>query len=119
MSDLDNKFKMKVDMLELSIRTGNCLKSANINYIGELVQKNESELMRLENFGRKSLNEVKEVLETMDLSLGMTLPHVRKICLHDVHKQLDEFEIVVNLFNARLAKFRRFIHDIKYALKND
>lgn len=119
MKDLDNRFKMKVDMLELSIRTGNCLKSANINYIGELVQKTESELMRMENFGRKSLNEIKEVLSNMDLSLGMTLNHVRQICLHEVYEKLDELENTVNHFNARLAKFRRFIYDTKYALKND
>ena len=60
-----------VDELELSVRAANCLKKANIKYIGELVQKTESEMLRTKNFGRKSLNEIKEVLVDMGLHLGM------------------------------------------------
>lgn len=62
-----------VDELELSVRSANCLQNANIRYIGELVQKTEAEMLKTKNFGRKSLNEIKEVLHSMDLSLGMTL----------------------------------------------
>jgi len=64
----------KVDELELSVRSANCLKNDNIVYIGDLVQKTESEMLRTPNFGRKSLNEIKEVLSQMDLRLGMELP---------------------------------------------
>ena len=61
----------KVDELELSVRSANCLKNDNIVYIGDLVQKTESEMLRTPNFGRKSLNEIKEVLTQMGLQLGM------------------------------------------------
>lgn len=60
-----------VEELELSVRAANCLKKANIKYIGELVQKTESEMLKTKNFGRKSLNEIKEVLHEMGLHLGM------------------------------------------------
>lgn len=62
-----------VEELELSVRSYNCLKNANIKTIGELVQKSESEMLKTKNFGRKSLNEIKEILQNMGLSLGMTL----------------------------------------------
>ena len=61
----------KVDELELSVRSANCLKNDNIVYIGDLVQKTEAEMLRTPNFGRKSLNEIKEVLTQMGLTLGM------------------------------------------------
>jgi len=61
----------KVDELELSVRSANCLKNDNIVYIGDLVQKSEAEMLRTPNFGRKSLNEIKEVLSNMGLHLGM------------------------------------------------
>src|SRR5262249_23453858 len=61
----------KVDELELSVRSANCLKNDNIVYIGDLIQKSEAEMLRTPNFGRKSLNEIKEVLATMGLHLGM------------------------------------------------
>jgi DNA-directed RNA polymerase subunit alpha len=61
----------KVDELELSVRSANCLKNDNIVYIGDLIQKSEGEMLRTPNFGRKSLNEIKEVLATMGLHLGM------------------------------------------------
>ena len=60
-----------MEELELSVRSYNCLKNANIQTIGELVQKSESEMLRTKNFGRKSLNEIKEILGTMGLGLGM------------------------------------------------
>lgn len=64
----------KVDDLELSVRSMNCLKGENIVYIGDLVQKSESEMLRTPNFGRKSLNEIKEVLSQMGLSFDMQIP---------------------------------------------
>ncbi len=64
----------KIDELELSVRSANCLKNANIRYIGELVQKTESEMLKTKNFGRKSLNELKKILEQMGLSFGMEIP---------------------------------------------
>ena len=62
-----------MDELELSVRSSNCLKNANIHLIGELVQKTEQEMLKTKNFGRKSLNEIKEILSGMGLSLGMKL----------------------------------------------
>lgn len=62
-----------VDELELSVRSANCLQNANIKLIGELVQKTEAEMLKTKNFGRKSLKEIKEILATMGLSLGMKL----------------------------------------------
>ena len=62
-----------VDELELSVRSANCLQNADIRYIGELVQRTESDMLKTKNFGRKSLNEIKEILTGMELSLGMTL----------------------------------------------
>ena len=63
----------KVDELELSVRSANCLKNDNIVYIGDLIQKTETEMLRTPNFGRKSLNEIKEVLAQMGLHLGMEI----------------------------------------------
>lgn len=68
----ENLFK-SVDELELSVRSANCLKNADIRYIGDLVQKTEAEMLKTKNFGRKSLNEIKEILAEMGLSLGMKL----------------------------------------------
>jgi DNA-directed RNA polymerase subunit alpha len=62
-----------VEELELSVRSYNCLKNANIRTIRELVQKTEAEMLKTKNFGRKSLNEIKEILQSMGLSLGMRL----------------------------------------------
>jgi DNA-directed RNA polymerase subunit alpha len=62
-----------VEELELSVRSYNCLKNANIQTIGELVQKSEAEMLKTKNFGRKSLNEIKEILSSMGLSLGMKI----------------------------------------------
>jgi DNA-directed RNA polymerase subunit alpha len=66
-------FNRTVDELELSVRSANCLKNADIYYIGELVQKTENEMLKTKNFGRKSLNEIKAVLVDLGLSLGMTV----------------------------------------------
>jgi DNA-directed RNA polymerase subunit alpha len=70
---LYERLAKSVDEMELSVRSYNCLKNANIRTIGELVQKTEGEMLKTKNFGRKSLNEIKEILGTMGLSLGMKL----------------------------------------------
>ena len=72
------KLNKSVDEMELSVRSYNCLKNANISTIGELVQKTESEMLKTKNFGRKSLNEIKEILGNMGLSLGMKLDGVQQ-----------------------------------------
>ncbi len=69
--ELNEKLYRTIDELELSVRAYNCLKNANIHYIGELVRKSEQEMLKTKNFGKKSLNEIKQVLEEMELSLGM------------------------------------------------
>jgi DNA-directed RNA polymerase subunit alpha len=63
----------RIEEIELSVRSANCLENADIKYIGELVQKTEAEMLRTKNFGRKSLNEIKQLLTEMGLSLGMKL----------------------------------------------
>ncbi|MFO0403587.1 MAG: DNA-directed RNA polymerase subunit alpha, partial [Alphaproteobacteria bacterium] len=80
----------KVDELELSVRSANCLKNDNIVYIGDLVQKTEQEMLRTPNFGRKSLNEIKEVLTAMGLGLGMTVPEWPPENIEDLAKRADE-----------------------------
>jgi DNA-directed RNA polymerase subunit alpha len=70
---LNSNLFRPVSELELSVRSANCLKNANITYIGELVQKTEAEMLKTKNFGRKSLNEIKGILEEMGLSLGLKL----------------------------------------------
>lgn len=81
----DNLFRT-VEELELSVRSANCLKNADIKYIGELVQKSENEMLRTKNFGRKSLTEIKEMLTEMGLSLGMALDNF------PTREELDERE---------------------------
>jgi DNA-directed RNA polymerase subunit alpha len=80
----------KVDELELSVRSANCLKNDNIIYIGDLVQKTEAEMLRTPNFGRKSLNEIKEVLAQMGLHLGMEIATWPPENIEDMAKRLDE-----------------------------
>ena len=80
----------KVDELELSVRSANCLKNDNIVYIGDLIQKTEGEMLRTPNFGRKSLNEIKEVLMTMGLSLGMDVPNWPPENIEDLAKKFDD-----------------------------
>ena len=80
----------KVDELELSVRSANCLKNDNIIYIGDLVQHSESEMLRTPNFGRKSLNEIKEVLSHMGLHLGMEIASWPPENIEDMAKRLEE-----------------------------
>ncbi|MDC6465742.1 DNA-directed RNA polymerase subunit alpha [Pelagibacteraceae bacterium] len=80
----------KVDELELSVRSMNCLKNDNIIYIGDLVQKTEPEMLRTPNFGRKSLNEIKEVLNAMSLYLGMEIPNWPPENIAELSKKLEE-----------------------------
>ena len=80
----------KVDELELSVRSANCLKNDNILYIGDLVQKTESEMLRTPNFGRKSLNEIKEMLSQMGLHLGMEITDWPPENIDELTKRLEE-----------------------------
>jgi DNA-directed RNA polymerase subunit alpha len=79
----------KVDELELSVRSANCLKNDNIVYIGDLIQKTEAEMLRTPNFGRKSLNEIKEVLAQMGLHLGMEVPNWPPENIEDLAKKFE------------------------------
>jgi len=80
----------KVDELELSVRSANCLKNDNIVYIGDLIQKTEAEMLRTPNFGRKSLNEIKEVLSAMGLHLGMEVENWPPENIEDLAKRFED-----------------------------
>jgi DNA-directed RNA polymerase subunit alpha len=80
----------KVDELELSVRSANCLKNDNIVYIGDLIQKSEGEMLRTPNFGRKSLNEIKEVLSGMGLHLGMAVENWPPENIEDLAKKYED-----------------------------
>jgi len=80
----------KVDELELSVRSANCLKNDNIVYIGDLIQKSEGEMLRTPNFGRKSLNEIKEVLAGMGLHLGMEVPNWPPDNIEELAKRYED-----------------------------
>ena len=80
----------KVDELELSVRSANCLKNDNIVYIGDLIQKTEAEMLRTPNFGRKSLNEIKEVLSGMGLHLGMDVEEWPPENIEDLAKRFED-----------------------------
>ena len=80
----------KVDELELSVRSANCLKNDNIIYIGDLVQKSEADMLRTPNFGRKSLNEIKEVLSQMGLHLGMEITAWPPENIEELAKRLED-----------------------------
>ena len=80
----------KVDELELSVRSANCLKNDNIVYIGDLIQKTEAEMLRTPNFGRKSLNEIKEVLASMGLHLGMEVQDWPPDNIEDLAKRYED-----------------------------
>ena len=80
----------RVDELELSVRSMNCLKNDNIIYIGDLVQKTEGEMLRTPNFGRKSLNEIKEVLSGMSLYLGIEIPNWPPENIAELSKKLED-----------------------------
>ncbi len=88
--ELNRHLLRKVDELELSVRSANCLKNDNIIYIGDLVQKTEAEMLRTPNFGRKSLNEIKEVLAPMGLHLGMEISSWPPENIEDLAKRMDE-----------------------------
>jgi DNA-directed RNA polymerase subunit alpha len=75
-SESNKNLLRSVNELELSVRAANCLKNANIKTIADLVQKTEADMLRTKNFGKKSLNEIKEILNEMGLSLGMKLDHL-------------------------------------------
>jgi DNA-directed RNA polymerase subunit alpha len=83
----------KVDELELSVRSANCLKNDNIVYIGDLIQKTEAEMLRTPNFGRKSLNEIKEVLASMGLHLGMDVPNWPPENIDELSKRYEEHQV--------------------------
>jgi len=87
--DFNPALLKKVDELELSVRSANCLKNDNIVYIGDLIQKSESEMLRTPNFGRKSLNEIKEVLAQMGLHLGMDAPNWPPENIEDLAKKYE------------------------------
>ena len=86
----DSNLLKKVDELELSVRSANCLKNENITYIGDLVLRTENDMLRTPNFGRKSLNEIKEVLSSMGLSFGMTVPGWPPEDIENLIKRLEE-----------------------------
>jgi len=87
----ENLFRPVSD-LELSVRSANCLQNAKISLIGELVQKTEGEMLKTKNFGRKSLNEIKTILEEMGLSLGMKIPHFPTAPVLDEKEAVQEGE---------------------------
>jgi len=80
----------KVEELELSVRSANCLKNDNIIYIGDLVLKTEAEMLRTPNFGRKSLNEIKEVLTKMGIHLGMDIPEWPPENIEELARKIEE-----------------------------
>ena len=80
----------KVEELELSVRSMNCLRNDNIIYIGDLVQKTETEMLRTPNFGRKSLNEIKEVLGVMSLYLGMEVPNWPPENIEEMARKIED-----------------------------
>ena len=89
-NQLNRYLLKKVDELELSVRSANCLKNDNIVYIGDLIQKTEAEMLRTPNFGRKSLNEIKEVLAAMGLHLGMEVPDWPPENIEDLAKRYED-----------------------------
>jgi hypothetical protein len=97
----------KVDELELSVRTANCLRNDDIFYIGDLVEKSEAEMLRMPNFGRRSLNEIKEILSQMDLHLGMEVPNwppenleALSARMQRLLQRVDELELSVRTANC-------------------
>ena len=88
--DFNPALLRKVEELELSVRSANCLKNDNITYIGDLILKSEAEMLRTPNFGRKSLNEIKEVLAAMGLHLGMDAPNWPPENIEELAKKYDD-----------------------------
>jgi hypothetical protein len=101
-------FFMKVEQLELSVRSSNCLRNDGIVYLGELVIKTEEEMLRVPNYGRKSLNEIKEELARMNLQFGMEVPGWPQADQNDIpnrlpdaiFKRVDELELSVRSWNC-------------------
>ncbi|MCB1195225.1 DNA-directed RNA polymerase subunit alpha [bacterium] len=89
--ELEKMLLMSINEIELSVRSANCIASANIATIGELVQKTESEMLKYRNFGKKSLNEIKAILDGMGLKLGMTIPNDVISKLDDRKKKQQQF----------------------------
>ena len=108
----------KVDELELSVRSMNCLKNDNIIYIGDLVQKTEPEMLRTPNFGRKSLNEIKEVLNSMSLYLGMEIPNWPPENIAELSKKLEETIIFTMRHKFGYRKLNRTSEHRKALFKN-
>ena len=88
--DFNPTLLKKVDELELSVRSANCLKNDNIVYIGDLILKSEAEMLRTPNFGRKSLNEIKEVLSGLGLHLGMDAPSWPPENIEELAKKFED-----------------------------
>lgn len=87
----DVQLLRRVEDLELTVRSNNCLKNDNIRYIGDLVTKTEAEMLRTPNFGRKSLNEIKELLSTMTLRFGMEVPSWPPTNIEDLIKRYEDY----------------------------
>ena len=92
-SGVNENLLRKVEELELSVRSANCLQNADIRFIGELVQKSESDMLKTKNFGRKSLNEIKEILAEMGLSLGMKLEDSALVALVERRERFGSAEV--------------------------
>lgn len=92
MDKMSEQLNRSVEELELSVRSYNCLKNANIQTIGELVQRTEAEMLRTKNFGRKSLNEIKEILSGMGLSLGMKIDQHGRLIAPTGQPAVTDFE---------------------------
>ena len=88
--EINQNLFRSVDELELSVRSANCLKNANIKYISDLVQKTEAEMLKTKNFGRKSLNEIKEILADMGLSLGTKLENIPQKRMKEKSRETNE-----------------------------
>lgn len=89
-NNLNPNLFRKVDDLELSVRSVNCLKNENIVYIGDLVQRTENDMLKTPNFGRKSLNEIKEMLVNMGLAFGMSIPNWPPANLEELSRNVDQ-----------------------------
>ncbi len=93
--ELERMMLMNINEIELSVRSSNCIHNANIYTIGELVQKSESEMLKYRNFGKKSLNEIKAILDGMGLRLGMSIPEDIKRKVDDKRKQQEPREPII------------------------
>ena len=90
-TQIDPNLLRPVDDLELTVRSANCLKAENVYYIGDLIQRSENELLKTPNLGKKSLTEIKDILGTYGLSLGMKLDNWPPTNLQDQDKQAKKF----------------------------